>query len=191
MLDVEKNQLVSDRQEAIKAKTQLECLVRDESDASTTSASTRAALEQQIKELQSSINSKETELHSDVGPEATQVSAQVHDMQTRLNDAIVRSELLYAKQVRSSQFRNQHERDAYLRRDITNLENRIGAKEERLEETRGLVKSCKSSLEQLTTQLREATISLDGRKDALRELSSESSAFAAEKTKLIERRKFV
>lgn len=189
LLEVEKGQLISDRQEAIKTRTQVECLVRDMSDASTSSAVRQAAIEQELSELRASIEKRERELRDDINPASASAAEQLQQLQTRLNDATTRSDALYAKQGRSSQFRTQRERDDYLSSEIADLEARIKAKEQRVHETQTLVDRSKTQLEQLQTRLKSVSSDVDGRRSTLQDLYKESASLSARKTELSERRK--
>lgn len=191
LLEVEQGQVVSDRQEAIKAKTQVECLVRDLSDASASSATRRSVLQRELSGLESSIREKEEELQQEVQPNVASVSDQLKQLQAQLDDASTRSEALYAKQGRSNQFRSQQERDQYLSQEIQNLEARVAAKEQRLRETRALFEQGKAKFEQLERSLKELSANLDGRKGALQDLSAEASSFSSRKNLLSEQRKSV
>lgn len=191
LLQVDKSQAVSDRQEAIKAKTQVECLVRDLSEASTSTTSKRQALESELAGVQASIAEKEQKLSDDITPQLSTIYDQLKRLQTQLADATATSDALYAKQGRTTQFSTQQQRDNYLHNEMHALETRIHARDTKAQETRGFVKQSKANIEQLEKELRDVSSNVDGRKAALQELQDEVTLANAQSHDFGEQRKYV
>jgi len=190
LLELEKQQVTSDYQEAIKAKTQIECIVRDLQEASNSSDQSRRSLEKQLESIETSISKKNTEL-AKIIPKWETATERERTLKIDIEDSSTRMNTLYAKQGRSNQFSTQRERDTYLNGEIEKLKILIPAAQNRLDDTQSEVLRAKEAYKEAGEKAKNVVSALDGRKEALKALAEEVQELNAKKHELVEQRKLV
>lgn len=96
---------------------------------------------------------------------------------------------LLAKQGRTTQFKNQKERDAHLRNEIATSSSIIATREKQESDNKRSLDAAKAELEEVTEKRREARKEIDGRKSLSLELSKEHAELKEQHNSLIEKRK--
>lgn len=106
--------LVDERGELTRARTQVDCLVRDAEEASRSTEARRHDIESELERVEAEIEEKEAKLRDEAQPafeakkdEQEQAQAELGRFQVTLNG-------LHARQGRRSQFRTRAERDEHL-----------------------------------------------------------------------------
>ena len=188
LLELEKTQITTDRKEALKAKTQVECIIRDLSDDQDMNASAKENLEAELASLQEAISEKESQLE-DLSPRCQSALQREQDVKQALEDASARMAALYAKQGRATQFRTQRERDAYLNGEIDKLNRLIPTAQTRSEDLTREVGSAEEAVDQMRLRTRDVASNLEGRKDALKSLVDEVNQLNSRKNEANEQRK--
>ena len=188
LLKLEKRSIASDKKEAVKAKTQVECIVRDLSDASASSAATREQLQADLVTLQERIDAKQVELDT-ITPELDAVTQDERDLKAQLEDAQTRVAALYSKQGRSKQYRTQKERDAFLNAEIDKLNLLVPDQERKLEHLDREIGSLQTAVNENAEAAEEIQRKLNGRVDELTAIKEDIASKNATKLDKIEERK--
>ncbi|KAF4321801.1 hypothetical protein JM18_003926 [Phytophthora kernoviae] len=119
----------SERKELMEARYKLEMEVEELQEQIRTDGVHRSAASKEVEMVKREIEAKRAKLANEILP-AFQQAEHTHDQVTRnLQECQVQSEHLIAKQSRTSQFRTQQERDAYLQREISDIERLVRRKE--------------------------------------------------------------
>ncbi|RLN59466.1 hypothetical protein BBP00_00006477 [Phytophthora kernoviae] len=125
----EKKDQESERKELMEARYKLEMEVEELQEQIRTDGVHRSAASKEVEMVKREIEAKRAKLANEILP-AFQQAEHTHDQVTRnLQECQVQSEHLIAKQSRTSQFRTQQERDAYLQREISDIERLVRRKE--------------------------------------------------------------
>ncbi|KAG0142153.1 hypothetical protein CROQUDRAFT_97871 [Cronartium quercuum f. sp. fusiforme G11] len=187
-LEADKLQSETERREYIKARTQVECLLKDSDDLKGKDDKIKKKLENELTRIQAEIILKEREL-SDVTPKAEAKATEVNECTERLAQIKSNIDALYAKQGRANLFRTQKERDAHLKSEITKLQGVLKSAEDMIRSVSIDVNTTKQSLAEIEARSQEIRKTLDQRKRRLLELKLELSEMREEHNKLTERRK--
>lgn len=113
-LQSEHADLSEERRELTKARTQVDCLVRDAEDVSRSSEGRRADVTSELERVEASIAEKEKELDEETRPAFGAKRAEQTEEQDQLDKVQVTLNGLYARQGRRGQFRTRAERDEHL-----------------------------------------------------------------------------
>lgn len=188
LLKLEKRSIATDKKEAVKAKTQVECIVRDLTDASATSAATREQLEADLLTLQERIDAKQIELDT-ITPELDAVTQEERQLKAQLEDAQTRVTGLYSKQGRSKQYRTQKERDTFLSAEIDKLKLLVPEQERKVERVEREIGSLQTAVNENAQAAEEIQSKLNGRVDELTAIKEDIASKNAVKLDKIEERK--
>lgn len=188
VLALERRQCEEERKEALKARTQVACLVRDMEESAERGRTSTADLEEQLEHIEEDITAKESEL-MEAGPAAEDKALEERQTREALGEKQAQVDALYAKQGRSSQFRSQRERDRHLNAEVGKLRSAIEARQASATALAGDLQAAQSELataEQLSTEIKSK---LEGRRDEMKAKAAEMQAIHAEHNELLERRK--
>ncbi|GAA5970675.1 hypothetical protein JCM11641_007396 [Rhodosporidiobolus odoratus] len=187
-LKTEHREASGERRDLVKARTQVDCLVRDAEEAGKKATDRLATLERDLDAVESEITSTEAEL-MEATPAYEEASRREATLREQLTSAQTTLRALFAKQGRQSQFSSKGERDAHLatlvQRNEATLEQRRareGVLQREGEETQREV----GEVQERRTEMRG---SLEGRKDAVRELQEELRALKEQQAGKMEQRK--
>ena len=197
LLRIDRRQLDEDRRESAKARAKAELAVKNLTDSMSAQDQARQQHDSELNEVRASIATKEAEL-AKITPEFEKTRSEEAEIKQALDTAEAGRQRLFTKQTRSSQFRNKAERDAFLKKEIDDLNmtlsqqkaNRLDADEE--------VKAIHKSIQQLENEvsnLRQKNESFSGdrlsladevtsAKDALDKLNDERKLLRREEDKL-------
>lgn len=185
---LEKNQLEHERRDVAKHLAQIESLVEELEEVGEKRADRRGALETELARIRVEIQQKQAQLEQ-LRPHLDALHAQAEQLRTALEETKARVSALYSKQGRSAQFRNQQDRDEYLRSKIGSLDQFLRSQQMRMDET-GRERA--SIIEQRNATLRkiqETEESLESRKDTVQQLANEYAAKRDRRDELSEIRK--
>ncbi|KAF5575401.1 structural maintenance-chromosome 3 (chondroitin sulfate proteoglycan 6) [Fusarium pseudoanthophilum] len=137
LLQIERRQVEEDRRDGAKALAKAEMKVKNLREGQSAQEQARAQHAAELESVQNEIASKEQQL-STINPDYNQKKQEEDEIRRQLDHAESTRNRLFAKQGRGSQFRNKSERDAWLRKEIQELElnistqkaNKIDADEE-------------------------------------------------------------
>ncbi|GAA5841478.1 hypothetical protein JCM11251_007154 [Rhodosporidiobolus azoricus] len=171
-LKTEHRETSGERRDVVKARTQVECLVRDAEEAGKKAEDRLATLEKDLDAVAHEITSVEAEL-MEATPAYEDASARETSLREALSSAQTTLRGLFAKQGRQSQFKSKQERDEHLQqlvaRTAATLEQRKGREETMQRE----LEEAKKELEEVEGRRREVRKELEGRKEKGEELLGE------------------
>jgi structural maintenance of chromosome 3 (chondroitin sulfate proteoglycan 6) len=137
LLRIDRRQLDEDRRESAKAKAKAELSLKSLSDSMSTQEQAKQQHDTELNQVKTAIASKEAEL-AKITPDFDKRKRKETEIRQELDTAEASRQRLFTKQTRSSQFRNKGERDAWLSKEINELNmtlsqqkaNRLDAEEE-------------------------------------------------------------
>ncbi|KAF4957535.1 hypothetical protein FSARC_11266 [Fusarium sarcochroum] len=137
LLQIDRRQLEEDRRDSAKTVAKAEMKTKNLREGQSAQEQARAQHAADLESVQTEIASKEQQL-STIIPDYNQRKQEEDDIRRQLDHAEATRNRLFAKQSRGSQFRNKSERDAWLRKEIQELNlnistqraNKIDADEE-------------------------------------------------------------
>ncbi|KAK9897698.1 RecF/RecN/SMC protein [Cystobasidium minutum MCA 4210] len=188
LVKLEKEQLEAEKHEAIKAKTQVELIIRDLEDTTSRNAAERETLQAELDDLEDSIAAKEAELEA-MEPKYQDLLSQEAELKAKIEKAEATQQSLYAKQGRAAQFRTQSERDKYLTAQIQSSTATLEGREKALEEVAEEIENSKQILEDRRKQENELKETLEARRDEAKKYAATLNDLQAKRAALIEQRK--
>ncbi|GAA5860544.1 hypothetical protein JCM8547_000336 [Rhodosporidiobolus lusitaniae] len=187
-LKLEHRETSGERRDLVKAKVQVECLVRDAEEAEKKATDRLATLHRDLDTITTSITTAETSLTS-AGPAYSSAASRESLLRAELLSAQTTLRALFAKQGRQSQYSSKEERDAalsvLLERHRKTLEQRKVA-EERMEKE---LEEARKEMEEVRERRRELREEKEGRVGRLGELGEEVRALRGEIGEKTEMRK--
>jgi structural maintenance of chromosome 3 (chondroitin sulfate proteoglycan 6) len=187
-LNQDKLQLEQERRESIKARTQVECMLKDSEDLKEKNGSKKAKWEKEANRLKREIDSKTQQL-AILQPKYETQEKEYNQVAERLSELETIITSLYEKQGRSHQFRTQKERDQHIRAELKKLKELARSGEGSLKQVISDEQSIKDNLAEIESQASEVQTKIDDRKQWLQEKTTELSKIKAEHHQLTERRK--
>ncbi|KAF4334596.1 structural maintenance-chromosome 3 (chondroitin sulfate proteoglycan 6) [Fusarium beomiforme] len=177
LLQIDRRQLEEDRRDVAKTTAKAEMKVKNLREGQSAQEQARAQHAAELESVQNEILSKEQQL-STILPAYNQKKQEEDEIRRQLDHAEATRNRLFAKQSRGSQFRNKSERDAWLRKEIQELElnistqkaNKIDADEE-VEKVRQSIAQAKQDVADLRSRL----ANFRGEKTALEEEVAKAS----------------
>ncbi|KAF4452539.1 structural maintenance-chromosome 3 (chondroitin sulfate proteoglycan 6) [Fusarium austroafricanum] len=171
LLQIDRRQLEEDRRDGAKTMAKAEMKVKNLKEGQSAQEQARNQHAADLEAVKNDIASKEQQL-STIVPAYNQKKQEEDEVKRQLDHAEATRNRLFAKQSRGSQFRNKTERDAWLRKEIQELElnistqkaNKIDADEE-VERVRESI----AQAEQDVTDLRNRLQNFNGDRTALEE----------------------
>ena len=184
----ERAQWESEREELVKARAQLELLVKDLEESSKNQQGETSSLTRELTRLDAFITRKESELAKLV-PQYESKVAEETAVSTQVEQHIQRRDFLQAKQGRAHLFKSKKERDAFLKKDIRSVQDTIKQQEAQASKTRKLLNETRTKSTQLDEEIVQLKQKMDGEKILAKELTAEQKQKKAAKDTLVEQRK--
>jgi structural maintenance of chromosome 3 (chondroitin sulfate proteoglycan 6) len=172
----------------VKARTQIELLIRDLEDSSTRNQQEREELEGTLEELQADITEKEGEL-AKIGPDCAELVQRENEARRAMEQSEARQRSLFDKQGRASTYRNQAERDAFLRKAIDEDCAYLAKRESAREDIKRNLASAQSALQQNEKKQTESKQEIEKTRRDIQALAKETEELSGKRTALNERRK--
>ncbi|KAI0177703.1 condensin complex component SMC3 [Pestalotiopsis sp. NC0098] len=148
LLRIDRRQLDEDRRESAKARAKSELAVKALSDSMSAQDQAKQQHDAELAQVRKSIASKEAEL-AKILPEYEKRRTKESEIRQELDTAEAGRQRLFTKQTRSSQFKNKGERDAYLKKEINDLNLTLGQQKATRLDAEEEVKNVQSSIKQL------------------------------------------
>ena len=120
MLGEEKAQLEEEHKQAAKEKAKMELDVQSMNDNQSAAQSSRTQHAADLKDVQKQIKQRESEL-AQLLPQYTAMREQEKALRQQVKDAEGTQQRLFAKQGRQSQFKSKRDRDAWLQKEINDV----------------------------------------------------------------------
>ena len=188
LLNLTKQQDEAEKREAIRARTQVELLIKDLEDTSERNAGLRQELQSNIEELEGEVSEKEAELTT-VQPRYEQAQQKESEAQKLLEQAEAKQKSLFDKQGRAGQYRTQKERDAFLTRSIQESKAFLQRREKSLEDIERNIGNVSNNLDQYKARQEEIKKKLEDAKSSVGVQQKELDRITAQKAELEEKRK--
>lgn len=152
LLRIDRRQLDEDRRESAKAIANAELTVKNLSDSMSTRDQARQQHDAELDEVKTAIAQRQAELQK-IKPDFDKTVQKEAEVKQALDSADAGRQRLFTKQTRGSQFKSKAERDAWLRKEIDDLNvtlsqqraNRLDADEE--------VRAVQSDIQQLENEI--------------------------------------
>ncbi|GAA6014847.1 hypothetical protein JCM10207_002200 [Rhodosporidiobolus poonsookiae] len=187
-LALEHRETSGERRDLVKARTQVECLVRDAEEAGKKATDRLATLEQDLTSVESEITRTEASL-AEATPAYEAASVREAALRAQLTAAQATLRALFDKQGRQSQFSSREERDAHLRGLVEQGEKTLEQRRAREDALVREGKEAERELEEVRERRREMRSELEGRKDRVRQLQEEVRRLREEQADKMEQRK--
>lgn len=183
-----KHGALSELNELIRTRTELECLVVDLRAAGERAGGKREELEGELEDVEGQIEQKETEL-ADLIPEWETHKERESTEKRNLDHARSQLQALYGKQGRVNQFRTKAERDSFLRHEIASIESYKQSQGQSLESSHAELATSRRSLQEIEGKIRTSEQAMEAGRDSARDLLAQIAALKNEASDLTEQRK--
>ncbi|KAJ3224845.1 Structural maintenance of chromosomes protein 3 [Clydaea vesicula] len=187
-LNKEKEQILIDREEEIKAKQNLELLLGDLNEDVQTQNQNIAKLNLDLTNIQEQITKKESELHQ-LLPEFENLQSTEVELNKSIKEKKIEQTCLYSKQGRNNKFRSKKERDIALKSEIEFLNQNLAEEELKLEELVLDIENQKVSFEKVENDLKVFQSKISERKRKMENFDENERKIRFEKLKFEEERK--
>lgn len=178
-LVIEKQQLDDEKDAQIKLRTQLQMQAKDNDDTHSGHAALKARRDAELQEILKTIESKEMEL-TKLTPDYESKCGKEVELSTKLDDAEAEQQTLYSKQGRYAQFKVKSERDAWLKKEIKNVQDTIVTHTTHAEELNEDLGALKEHSEAVTSVLTRSKQELAQQKSQLQNLQAEERSILTE-----------
>ncbi|KAK9780600.1 putative Structural maintenance of chromosomes protein [Seiridium cardinale] len=197
LLRIDRRQLDEDRRESAKARAKSELAVKSLSDSTAAQDQAKQQHDAELSQVRKAVASKEAEL-AKITPEYEKRRRGEAEIKQELDTADASRQRLFTKQNRSSQFKNKAERDAYLKKEINDLNLTLSQQKATRLDAEEEVRNVQSSIQQLEQDVADlrarnegfgdSRVSLadevTGARDALEQLQEERKLLRREEDKL-------
>ncbi|GAA5946350.1 hypothetical protein JCM10213_006535, partial [Rhodosporidiobolus nylandii] len=187
-LKVEHRDASGERRDLVKARTQVECLVRDAEEAGKKATDRLALLERDLEAVSSEITSTEASL-METTPAWEDALARSSAMRDALTSAQTTLQQLYAKQGRQAQYGSRAERDQHLQQLLARHEATLAQRKAREEAIVREIEETKREVEEVGERRKELRREVDGREGTRDALVKELREVRREKEEKSEQRK--
>lgn len=161
LLKIDRQQLEEDRRDTAKARAKAELKLKDLADSQSTRDKAKRANDAELEAVRKEIQAKEAELSSLI-PEYNKRKEREAQAKRELDAAEAGRTRLFTKQTRSSQFKSKAERDAWLRKEIKDLNESIGTQKANLVDASEEVKAVTDSISKLEKDIAEMRATQEG-----------------------------
>lgn len=187
-LSGERTQLQEEHQDMIKRRAQMEFSVKDLEQNVSDDMSNKVRLQTELSQLESDIANKESELQT-LLPQYQQQRDQEERLTARLKACEQRRSELFAKQGRVQQFSTRQDRDKWINKEITSLQQSAAQKEQQIHQLEQDVNQLKIKVDQQKIDIASKTSSLEAGKVSLDRLNGEYAELKIKRDELMNERK--
>ncbi|KAI0229060.1 Structural maintenance of chromosomes protein 3 [Massospora cicadina] len=188
ILEIEKRQLLAERQEKVKVQAQLKLTIVDFETSPESSGALKTRVERDLKDVQKEITKARKELDS-LNPRLEQAATEAAALQNNLDQVESQRQALYAKKGHGSQFRTKRDRDQWLSKDIKALTDSIVLETDTLTSLTQSQAALEQELSSTKQQMDTINTSLDGQKGEALRIAAELKAYRATRDQQTDRRK--
>ncbi|SNX83976.1 probable SMC3 - required for structural maintenance of chromosomes [Melanopsichium pennsylvanicum] len=186
--NLEKSQLEHERRDIAKHLAQIESLVEELEEVGEKRADRRSSLEAELSRIRTEIQHKQAQLDQ-LRPNLDTLHTGAEQLRASLEETKARVSALYSKQGRSAQFRNQNDRDEYLRSQIGAMDQFMTSQQARIDQTARERTSATQRRTAALDKIRDIEAQLESRKDTVQQLAAEYAAKRDRRDELSEVRK--
>ncbi|KAI0127705.1 RecF/RecN/SMC [Xylariales sp. AK1849] len=190
LLRLDRRQLDEDRRESAKARAKAELAVKGLSDSMSAQEQAKHQHDSELNLVKTAVASKESEL-TKITPDYEKRKKKETEIRQELDSAEASRQRLFTKQTRSSQFRNKGERDAWLRKEIDELNMTLGQQKANRLDADEEVKGVQASIKQLETDVASLRARNEGFGDNRVSLADEVTSSKDTLDKLSDERKLL
>ncbi|CAZ81815.1 unnamed protein product [Tuber melanosporum] len=188
LLRVDKTQLEEEYREHVRHRAQIELDVKALTADQEHLQQAKARYEEELQEITDSIAGREAEL-AELLPEYNQKKEEEARLKSQLEEAEAARQRLYAKQGRSTQFRNKRERDEWLRREVKECQETLGKRKVIMDGLETETTELEAEAVRVETEIESIREKLDGRSGTLEEIAEDVAARKEDRNRLVDERK--
>ncbi|PWW77459.1 chromosome segregation protein sudA [Tuber magnatum] len=188
LLRVDKTQLEEEYREHVRHRAQIELDVKALTADQEHLQQAKARYEAELQEITDSIAEREAEL-GELLPEYNRKKEEEAKLKSQLEEAEAARQRLYAKQGRSTQFRNKRERDEWLRREIRECQETLGKRKVIMDGLETETAELEAEVARVETEIESIREKLDGRSGTLEEIAEDVAARKEDRNRLVDERK--
>lgn len=188
-LSDERQAAESERKGLMEARYKLEMEVKELLDNRDAEGAQRQTLVKEMKVVKSEIQAKQDRLQTVILPAFEQMELDHDRVGRQLQEATAQSDHLIAKQSRKSQFRTQQERDAYLTREVNEIESLVHRKQSDASVLRDGIEELAHSIAEAEKQLRHNSEELQEHRRVVDTLGAQIFGLKEKRNALSEERK--
>ncbi|KAF9297449.1 Structural maintenance of chromosomes protein 3 [Linnemannia elongata] len=188
LLQAEKRQLDHEMESAIKVKAQIELRIKDHEENVDMSSETKRRNQEELIVIQREIEAKEQELLQ-VVPEYQNREAEERQLREELEETELQRQTLYSKQGRSGQFQSKAQRDEWIRKEMSDIQQAIIGHTAQSTQAESDLQTSKAQLVQATEKIKNVREQEMARRSENEALSAELLTLKAERDKLTDQRK--
>lgn len=189
LLVEERDALESERKGLLEVRYQLELEVKELEEKVRADAAKRGVLAKEIEVVRHSIDTRQRELDADVLPAFSRAETDYEQVASALRDSMRQSDELIAKQSRKSQFKTQKERDAYLQREVSEIERVIARKQEDATSLQQAMSALSSAIDDGEQQIQRQSAELSDHRQVVDAFGSQLLQLKEKRNALSEARK--
>lgn len=187
-LNLDKRNLEDERKDAARKKAKIELDVKNLTDGQSAAQQARAQHTNTLQELETRIRQCEAEL-AEINPQYNSQREQEAEIRRQLTEAEHTRQRLFAKQGRQTQFRSKRERDAWLQKEIDEVNVALATRKAVTMQTTEEITELESQLGQLDTDIIDLRARIDNRGDEAQSISSDIQKAREDRDGLIDKRK--
>ncbi|KAG4101938.1 chromosome segregation protein sudA (DA-box protein sudA) [Neocallimastix lanati (nom. inval.)] len=188
MLKIEKQQFDEERNERIKAKTNLKYVIRNTHENRINNKQLLDQLKNDLNVINFEIQKKEAEL-SQIIPLFQEELKKESILKQNLSTIEIQQKSLYSKQSRSYQFKNKRERDQFLKNEIQSINNTINIQTKQSEDLKNDIIASENKKKTLEVEINQIRAKTDNQKEILSNYEIKSQEINRKREQLIEERK--
>ncbi|ORX64475.1 RecF/RecN/SMC protein [Anaeromyces robustus] len=188
ILKIEKQQFDEERNERIKAKTNLKYIIRNTHENRINNKQLLDQLRNDLNNINFEIQKKETEL-SQIIPLFQEELKKESLLRQDLSTIEIQQKSLYSKQSRSYQFRTKKERDQFLKNEIKSISNTINIHTKQSEDLKNDITTSENKKISLENEINEIRAKTENQKETLSMFEIKLQDVNRQREKLIEERK--
>ena len=188
ILAEEKSQLEQDRKQTSREKAKMELDVQSLLDNQSTAQQSRAQHEKDLKAVQNQIQKREKELAT-ITPQYAAKREEEKALKQQLQDAEATQQRLLAKQGRTQQFKSKQARDAYLQKEIGEVNMALATRKAVLMQTTEEIADDEAAIKAMETDITNMRSRMENRGDEQQNIAGEVQQKKEEQHQLQDRRK--
>ncbi|KAJ3769491.1 hypothetical protein FB446DRAFT_216385 [Lentinula raphanica] len=187
-MSLARQNIQSELTEAIRSRTELQCVIDDLRNIGLREGNKRENLETELAKINSEITNRQGALASLLPEWETRRNSEATEKR-RFDQANVQLQALYAKAGRATRFRTKAERDKFLKQEIESLKTHSQTQQQNLQFSRTQIEDTKRSIVEVDQQIVDIQKKIEDGRQRVANLSEQTSGLREQHLKLIEERK--
>ncbi|KAB8360687.1 hypothetical protein FH972_024423 [Carpinus fangiana] len=172
LIKLDMKQYDDERRQAARQRAQIELDVKTMTDGQTGAQNARARFEGDLQEVTSAIQERESQL-AQMTPEYDRLKQEESHLKSQVVEGEGTRSRLYAKQGRSAKYRNKAERDAYLQKEISEVNVALATRKAVAMQTAEEIAELENNLQQGEAELIEMRTRIDNRNESMSTVSAD------------------